>query len=197
MQTKTCKGCQEEKPIAEFYKDKTTKDGYRGKCKICINQDSSAYYQTEAGKKAQRKFRQGEKRKIALKRYNQSEKGKQTKAKSTQSEKYKQYKKSYKQSKKGKNSELKYWQSEKGKQTRRRAYINWRKNHPDKIRANRAVNIAIKQGAIPPIRTQICIDCGNQARHYHHHMGYDETNILNVIPVCGECHRIRHATAVA
>lgn len=34
---KTCKGCGEHKPLAEFYADKTTKDGLRGKCKSCMN----------------------------------------------------------------------------------------------------------------------------------------------------------------
>lgn len=33
--TKFCNICQNEKPIQEFYKDKTSNDGYRSKCKIC------------------------------------------------------------------------------------------------------------------------------------------------------------------
>jgi len=35
-ETKRCKGCEEEKPLSEFYTDKTTSDGYRGKCKVCF-----------------------------------------------------------------------------------------------------------------------------------------------------------------
>ena len=34
---KTCKKCNKELPYAEFYKHRTNKDGYSGKCKICTS----------------------------------------------------------------------------------------------------------------------------------------------------------------
>ena len=33
---KTCKGCGTAKPKAEFYPHPDTKDGYFGKCKVCV-----------------------------------------------------------------------------------------------------------------------------------------------------------------
>jgi hypothetical protein len=37
METKVCKKCGEEKNISEFYLDKTTKDGKRSSCKVCMS----------------------------------------------------------------------------------------------------------------------------------------------------------------
>ena len=36
--TKVCKKCGQEKPIKEFYRDKTTKDGYQAWCRDCRKQ---------------------------------------------------------------------------------------------------------------------------------------------------------------
>lgn len=33
---KTCTNCQEKKPYEDFHKNKSTKDGYQGWCKICL-----------------------------------------------------------------------------------------------------------------------------------------------------------------
>lgn len=35
MNYKTCGACQEEKPLSEFYKSRSTKDGVAWKCKVC------------------------------------------------------------------------------------------------------------------------------------------------------------------
>jgi hypothetical protein len=49
MASKVCITCHTEKPLAEYHKDKTSKDGHRGKCKPCTNTKRAAYY--EATKK--------------------------------------------------------------------------------------------------------------------------------------------------
>ena len=36
---KTCKGCQQQKPFADFYRSKNNKDGYNNKCLICYRAD--------------------------------------------------------------------------------------------------------------------------------------------------------------
>jgi len=41
MKTKKCSTCGEEKPLDEYYKDKSRKDGLAGRCKLCKKQ----YYQ--------------------------------------------------------------------------------------------------------------------------------------------------------
>jgi hypothetical protein len=43
METKICSKCKETKFVLDFYKDKTRKDGYRSRCKICCNIESSDY----------------------------------------------------------------------------------------------------------------------------------------------------------
>ena len=45
METKICYKCGEEKPLEEFYKDKTRKDGRHSLCKTCSNQRMKLYYQ--------------------------------------------------------------------------------------------------------------------------------------------------------
>lgn len=55
-----------------------------------------------------------------------------------------------------------------------------------------AVAAAVKRGDLPRIRTRWCFDCMRQARIYHHHRGYAPEHLLDVIPVCYDCHRIRH-----
>jgi hypothetical protein len=41
---KTCAKCGIEKPLDEFYKDKTVKDGHRNKCKSCILECNKKWY---------------------------------------------------------------------------------------------------------------------------------------------------------
>jgi hypothetical protein len=44
MNTKFCKGCDTEKDINEFWKDKTTKDGLRRRCKDCDKKKNKKSY---------------------------------------------------------------------------------------------------------------------------------------------------------
>lgn len=46
--TKICKTCKVEKPLTDFYKDKSFKSGYRANCKIC--KDVSTYAWRAANK---------------------------------------------------------------------------------------------------------------------------------------------------
>jgi|688.fasta_scaffold434599_1 hypothetical protein len=43
VELKICSKCKETKFVLDFYKDKTRKDGYRSRCKICCNIESSDY----------------------------------------------------------------------------------------------------------------------------------------------------------
>ena len=47
METKTCKGCEESKPLSEFYKHKRAQDGRQGKCKSCFAARSSSRYESK------------------------------------------------------------------------------------------------------------------------------------------------------
>jgi hypothetical protein len=37
METKTCTGCEEPKPLTEFHKDKALAEGRKARCKVCMN----------------------------------------------------------------------------------------------------------------------------------------------------------------
>lgn len=41
---KTCSKCGEEKPLSEYYKNKSAKDGYRNHCKKCVTEYKKEYY---------------------------------------------------------------------------------------------------------------------------------------------------------
>lgn len=41
--TKHCSHCKEIKPISEFYKHRTNRDGYNGLCKLCAGNYSKQY----------------------------------------------------------------------------------------------------------------------------------------------------------
>jgi|688.fasta_scaffold742397_2 hypothetical protein len=66
--------------------------------------------------------------------------------------------------------------------------------NPEKISARALVNQRVRFGRMPRASTLFC-SCGAQAKHYHHHMGYDFSNRYNVIPVCVACHRAADAQA--
>lgn len=59
--------------------------------------------------------------------------------------------------------------------------------------AHSRVAQAVKSGHLPSVRTQPCADCGGTAAVYHHDQGYDEAHALCVVPLCGGCHKFRHA----
>ena len=55
---KQCSKCGELKPLSEFYKAKTGKDGLRGDCKVCYSKQSKKWQQNNAEKlrKYQREY---------------------------------------------------------------------------------------------------------------------------------------------
>ena len=55
VETKTCSKCKTEKPLTEFYKDKTKKNGHRSACRPCINAERKAYYEANREKIMTRK----------------------------------------------------------------------------------------------------------------------------------------------
>lgn len=65
----------------------------------------------------------------------------------------------------------------------------WKKRNPEKVRAHSKVKKAIEKGFLSPLNECICIDCGKEAKEYHHE---DYSKPLDVIPVCISCHNLRH-----
>lgn len=56
-----------------------------------------------------------------------------------------------------------------------------------------AVNKAVRNGFLAPVKTLICVDCGSQAQCYEHR---DYNKPLQVEPVCRKCN-FRRGSAIA
>jgi hypothetical protein len=61
-----------------------------------------------------------------------------------------------------------------------------------KVSAIRAVAKEVTAGRMPPVHTLKCSNCGVKALVYHHHKGYEKEFWLDVIPLCGTCHKESH-----
>lgn len=74
----------------------------------------------------------------------------------------------------------------------RRKEKRYRAGHPEQVRARWAVQKAVLSGKLPRVSTLKCAYCKNQARNYHHHVGYAVEHRLDVVPVCIPCHKLLH-----
>lgn len=177
IKTKTCFSCKRIKPVSEFYKNRSTKDGFQAACVECQKtQDKS-----ESRIKARRVYR---------KRYKQTDKGKETEKRYLKSDAKKNCLTRYKKSQKGKIADAKYKRSVCGRVTARRSAKKQAKCWPEKIKARNAVYYAIKTGKIPRPDSLKC-SCGEQAQEYHH-PSYEPEHWLDVVAKCIKCHRKIH-----
>lgn len=75
------------------------------------------------------------------------------------------------------------------KSKRREVIQRHNDSHPGRITARGAVNDAVRRGKFPPAWTMVCEECKEaQAKHWHHHKGYDDEYKLDVIALCAACH---------
>lgn len=70
-----------------------------------------------------------------------------------------------------------------------------RQRDGDKMKARYAMNRAVKQGILPRPASLPCVGCGQAAKEYHHHLGYEPEHHLSVVPVCKMCHARFHHSA--
>ena len=70
----------------------------------------------------------------------------------------------------------------------------YRHDNREKYKAAKALQRAIRYNVIPRAADCTCADCGAQAAHWHHE-SYAERDWLNVVALCGSCHKKRHAEA--
>ncbi len=75
---KTCTKCNITKPLAEFYKHPTGKNGFNAQCKMCVRQAIGVYQNTPQFKDYQKMYRSSEKCRESKKAYQTSARGKQT-----------------------------------------------------------------------------------------------------------------------
>lgn len=55
---KTCKSCEESKPLEEYHNEKRGKYGKRSVCKVCYNAKSKAYRESPQGQAATKAYRE-------------------------------------------------------------------------------------------------------------------------------------------
>lgn len=172
MQTKTCSNpdCQMDnpQPIENFHRNNRSKDGLNSQCKTCR-------------KAAARRYRQSAKGKATAAAYRASEHGQEVIART---------KRRYCKSQKNKDAQARYRHSRKGQAQRRRANLKELAEHPEQVKARKALNHEVEKGRMPPASDSLCYYCGEQASEYHHHKGYEQEHWLDVIPVCSSCHRV-------
>jgi len=171
---KTCSKCKETKPLSEFYKNRSTKDGLQAYCKICQSKYQAKYQkmysQTERGRTAHKR---------AMARYLKTDKGAiLTKARSRQ----------YIQTEHGRTTRKRYSQSKKGKSIQKIAQKHYRMGHLERRKAVEAIRYAIITGKLCRPDSLQCCYCPKQAKEYHHHKGYAPEHWLYVQPVCRDCH---------
>jgi len=201
IQTKRCSKCKDFKPLFEFHKNCTRKDGHQYVCKTC----QKHYQQSERGKtiqhKAKIRYRQTEHgqntQKVYQKKYRKTEKGKDAHRKGdiryyqTEHGRTVRLKTGalYCQTEHGKNVRKNYRQSKEGKAAQKRFRIR----HPEQCKAKDAVKYAINAGKLPHPNTLQCHYCPAQAEEYHHFLGYAPEHWFDVIPVCRKCHPKSHS----
>ena len=65
--------------------------------------------------------------------------------------------------------------------------------YPQKVKARQAVYRKVKIGQFPPAWTMVCEVCEEaQAAHWHHHNGYDDKHLVDVMAICTACHGKEH-----
>lgn len=164
--TKQCKLCNAIKDIAEFNKNKRCRDGHINYCKDCNNVRRRLVYKTSGGKEKARIVSARDKEKIIAWKNNNKDK-------------IKEYNR-------------KYCKTEKGVAYRKKRYEQQASSGLKRV--YRLVQSAVNAGQI--VKNNICTVCSAAARtELHHHCGYDENNILNVIEVCKKCHIEEHKNA--
>ena len=200
--TKTCPKCKTTKPLSQFGKDRSRKDGFTCWCKSCQHYSNARYQQTEQGKANSRKhsakYRLTEHGKKKSAEYVRSENGK-TSAKKGRNKWYetkgrewcRAYMHSYRETPTGKEAckkgDARYAKTEKHKQMLAR--------HRNQLRARCSLAYAVRSGKLPRPASLKCSKCGKQAQQYHH-WSYERLHWRDVISLCRKCHfQLHHPKA--
>lgn len=97
-----------------------------------------------------------------------------------------QIRKLYEQRDSVKKRKADYEHSERGKQKKKKNLNKF----PERRKARRMINNAIRDGRFPHISMQKCIICSKPAEEYHHYLGYAPEHWFDVQAVCKSCHII-------
>jgi len=176
---KKCVSCGEVKDLpVSFKRVKANRDGFSGRCKVCLAAYQRSYRNTPAGKLSQKAYDAQEKYKEARRRANHTPAAKAAK-------------KRYQQSDAGRESQERYRKSDKGRATNanlKRQYLQ-EGRYAEEKRAYNAVYHAVKTGKL--IRPEVCPKCGCDDRRIQaHHEDYSKP--LEVTWLCSGCHADVH-----
>lgn len=161
-----CRLAGEEQPLENFYPSKNGKFGRRPRCIECCKRRQNTDEHRALVRKSTLEYIHTDEGKAVRKAYSLSEQGKEAQRKANQN----------------------YSGSEKSKAN------DARKRERNKLQylARNEVNKAKQSGRLPCLRDAQCAKCGNQARHYHHYLGYEPKHWLDVEPLCQSCHSLIH-----
>ena len=183
--------------MLDFYKNAASRDGLQDWCRSC----QAEHKRSPVGKASERKWNRSPKGKVSRKKYQQTNKGRATGERWRQSDVGKASRKKQRLSLKGKASRKRYRvvhkekiaEKEKvrrqmpiNKATKKRGSDKYRKDFPERVKANRATNNAIKTGELE--RPSFCESCNKEAFTIGHHESYEEENWLVVDWLCASCH---------
>lgn len=193
MQTKTCNRCGKEKPVDEFYRHPAMSDGRLNQCKECKKNYQSEYGQSDAGKEAdKRKYRKHKEKILARNRaYQQVHKEEIRLMQRRWIEENFEYVQQYKRTWYAANHEevlarvRDYNQSERGRKTKEQ----YEKRNPEKVKARKAVDRAVRRGKLERLPCEVC---GDEAQAHHD----DYSKPLDVRWLCFRHHREEHGQVV-
>lgn len=66
----------------------------------------------------------------------------------------------------------------------------WGAYNPEKKLAHRKVAAAVSKGLL--VAPERCSNCGRKVRLHGHHRDYNKSTLLDVVWLCGRCHRREH-----
>ena len=80
-----------------------------------------------------------------------------------------------------------------GKESAKRAMAKYASENKQRAVARYTVSNAVQYGKLPRASSLTCTRCGQPAKEYHHHNGYEPEHALDVAPVCKSCHYAIHS----
>lgn len=194
---KPCTECKQDKPLDDFYKNKSMADGRLNKCKVCFSAYQKKYCaenkeHLQQYKKEHRKEKADHYKEYA-KSYRQknieSIKEKEKERRGANSERIKEYERIYSKSENGmavkKEIQKRYLSTAKGKALVKKSTKKYMDNNPIKIKCHAAVRRAIKSGRL--IADEFCNSCNSNSEKLHGH--HDDYSLpMSVRWLCAKCH---------
>jgi hypothetical protein len=182
---KTCHRCKENKPESEYQRNPGTKDGLQSSCRACVSIMNKAWVAANKERNAatDKAYRETHRDQRNAKRQEW-----RAGCRAEQAEVNNSWREINRESINARRQEIRNADPERTRALRRAEYLRFREQR----KAHNAVNHAVRDGRLEPVMSFCCVLCGLPAEQYHHHNGYDDDHLLDVIPVCKRCHGRQH-----